>query len=131
MLLLVTCSCWRILDCGGVLVVVVVVVVVVVLGPARINRRDWLNPPVESRLLIRAGGSSSCCCCCCCSCCLWWCTCCRCLCDEVTGCQRDYLVSDTTILDTLNYALPLPGTTVSRGIKSSGSKYYFVWYCLW
>ena len=29
-----------------------------VLGPARINRRDWLNPPVESRLLIRAGGST-------------------------------------------------------------------------
>ena len=27
----------------------------VVLGPARINRRDWLNPPVESRPLIQAG----------------------------------------------------------------------------
>ena len=28
-----------------------------VLTPARINRRDWLNLSVESRLLIRAGGS--------------------------------------------------------------------------
>ena len=27
------------------------------LTPARINRRDWLNLPVESRLSIRAGGS--------------------------------------------------------------------------
>ena len=26
--------------------------------PARINRRDWLNFPVDSRLLIRAGGST-------------------------------------------------------------------------
>ena len=27
-----------------------------VLAPAHINKRDWLNLPVESRLLIRAGG---------------------------------------------------------------------------
>ena len=27
-----------------------------VLAPARINRRDWLNLPVESRGLIRVGG---------------------------------------------------------------------------
>ena len=31
-----------------------------VLGPARITRRDWLKPPVESRLVIRAGASTRC-----------------------------------------------------------------------